>query len=190
MARKPKADIGHNSGGPTKGDILAADTEIMEATRESREAAARLGAVKKRLKKSGIDVGLVVALQKERDKDDATRLAQEAQKRRYASWMSIKLDDGAAAPQDEVPADATATTAEEQAHREALARDAGYRCGKLGTDRTSSNTYPPGSAAHVAFDKGWLQGTEDETRRIAEEMGENARMADSSKKKPEVGAAA
>ena len=100
MARKPKHDIGHNSGGPTKGDILAADTEIMEAARESREAAARLGAVKKRLKKSGIDVPLIVSLQKERDKDEATRLAQEANKRRYASWMSIKLDDGAQA-QDE-----------------------------------------------------------------------------------------
>ena len=189
MARKPKPDIGHNSGGPTKGDILAADTEIMEAARESREAANRLGAVKKRLKKSGVDVALVVALQKERDKDEATRLAQEIQKRRYASWMSIKLDDGAAAPQDEVPADATGTDAEEQGHREALAQDAGYRCGKLGTDRTTSNTYPPGSPMHVAFDKGWLQGWTDEQTRIATEMGENAKMADSSKKKPEVAGA-
>lgn len=184
MARKPKHDIGHNSGGPTKGDILAADTEIMEAARESREAAARLGAVKKRLKKSGIDVPLIVSLQKERDKDEATRLAQEANKRRYASWMSIKLDDGAQA-QDEVPADATATTAEEESHREALARDAGYRCGKLGTDRTSSNTYPVGSAAHVAFDKGWLDGQ----AAIAAEMGEGEVLADSSKKKPEVAGA-
>ena len=68
---------------------------------------------------------------------------------------------------------------------EALARDAGYRCGKLGTDRTSSNTYPVGSAAHVAFDKGWLDGQ----AAIAAEMGEGEVLADSSKKKPEVAGA-
>lgn len=181
MARRPKpADIGHNSGGPSKGDVLSADAELLEATRESKEAAARLGTVKKRLKKAGIDVPEMVALQRLRDQDEATRLAKEANRRRYASWMNIKIEP----PAEDAgqPEEQEATSTEEAAHREAMAKDAGYRCGRLGTDRTSSNTFPPGSPLHVAFDLGWLDGQ----AKIAAEMGPDVTVADSSKKKPKL----
>jgi hypothetical protein len=178
MARKPKAAVGHNSGGPTKGDILAADTELMEAARESKEAAARLGAVKKRLGKSGIDVAEVVALQKLRSQDEAARLAKEATKRRYASWMNVNLtDDGAQEPDAD---EGEATSSEEQAHRESLAGDAGYRCGRLGTDRHAGNTYPQGTPMFDAFDRGWLRGQES----LAMELGPDVKVADASRQKP------
>ena len=184
MARRPKpADIGHNSGGPSKGDVLSADAELMMAARESKEAASRLGVVKKRLKKSGIEVSEMVALQKLRGLDEAERLAKEATKRRYASWMNIKIEP----PAEEAgqPEEQEATSAEEAAHRVAMATDAGYRCGRIGTDRTSSNSHPPGSALHVAFDLGWLDGQAT----IASEMGPDVKVADASKKKPALSAA-
>lgn len=181
MARRPKpADIGHNSGGPSKGDVLSADAELLEATRESKEAAARLGAVKKRWKKAGVNIKAVTDLQKQRNQDENTRVAEEAEKRRYAGWMNVRL----VAPTEDAgqPEEQEATSTEEAAHREAMAKDAGYRCGRLGTDRTSSNTFPPGSPLHVAFDLGWLDGQ----AKIAAEMGPDVQVADSSKKKPKL----
>ena len=179
MARRPKpADIGHNSGGPSKGDVLSADAELMEAKRAFDEAAADFRNVKKRWKKQGVDPGLIASLQKERGQDETERLAREANRRRYASWMNVKIEppaaEGAPEPEQE------ATSGEELAHREAMAKNVGYRCGRLGTDRHSGNTYAPGSPLHVAFDRGWLDGQAS----IAAEMGPDVTLADSSKKKP------
>jgi hypothetical protein len=178
MARKPKApDIGHNSGGPSKGDVLAADAELMEAKRTFDEAAADFRNVKKRWKKQGVDPALIASLQKDRGQDETERLAREANRRRYAGWMNVKIEP----PTDAgAPVEQDATSAEEQAHREAMAKDAGYRCGRLGTDRHAGNTYPPGSPMFDAFDRGYLAGMES----IAAEMGPDVKVADSSKKKP------
>jgi hypothetical protein len=177
MARKPKTpDIGHNSGGPSKGDVLAADAELMEAKRAFDEAAADFRNTKKRWKKQGVDPALIASVQKDRGQDDAERIAREVNRRRYASWMGVKIEPSAeaSAPVDD------ATSAEEQAHREALAKDAGYRCGRLGTDRHAGNTYPAGSPMYDAFDRGYLDGQAS----IAAEMGPDVKVADSSKKKP------
>lgn len=179
MARRPKpADIGHNSGGPSKGDVLSADAELLEAKRTVDEAVGAFRAVKKRWKKNGVDPSLIASLQSLRGQDEAKRLAEEANRRRYASWMNIKIEP----PAEEAgqPEEQEGTSGEEAAHREAMAKDAGYRCGRLGTDRTSSNSFPPGSPLHVAFDLGWLDGQ----AKIANEMGPDVKVADSSKKKP------
>lgn len=179
MARPKKIpEIGHNSGGPSKGDVLAADADLMEAKRAFDTAAGEFRAVKKRWKKQGVDPALIATLQKDRGQDEAERIAKEVQRRRYASWMGVKIEPPADAAGK--PVEEEATTSEEQAHREAMAKDAGFRCGKLGTDRLAGNTYPAGSPMFDAFDRGWHEGQAS----IAMEMGPDVLLANASKKKP------
>lgn len=173
-------DIGHNSGGGvTRATVLSADAELLRLQGEVNTATANLRNAKRRWKKEGVDVAVIATLQKERNQDEEARLAAEAIRRRYASWMRVSIEpkpEQLAIPEE----DSKVSSEVDERHMEALADNAGFRAGRLGTNLQSSNIYAPGSASHAAFARGWHRGQAE----IAAEMGPGVTMASDAREKP------
>lgn len=98
----------------------------------------------------------------------------------YAAWLEMPIGSQTAmfpdAKPDPVPAEAT------EKHREWVAGDAGRKAGEAGHPReTNPYSAAPGSFEFAAWEKSWKRGHAGFTKNqktIAQEMGENAKIAD------------
>lgn len=147
---------------------------IRDAKQAHADTGMAVARAKKAAKASGVDLDALKMLEKFADLDTDEAEMQIRHLQLYAKWIELPIGTqlgmfAAPTPPDPNP-EATA------AHREWTAGEAGMAEGKSGGLRTA-NTYPAGSAEHVAYDKAWTKGNKvwlKGQEKIAKEMGANA----------------
>lgn len=127
--------------------------EIRDAKTAHADTGMALARAKKSAKGSGIDLDAFKLLEKFAELDTDEAELQLSHLRQYAAWIELPIGTqldafGAHSKPSE------AETAKQHAH---TARQDGEAAGKAGHER-QANRYGPGTAEHVAWDKGWLKG--------------------------------
>lgn len=150
-----------NSDPETKAKFLKFQREIALADRALKEAAGARKRVLRAAKVAGLNVQQIVAVLKAREKDPDVLAAQHNTFIRYCAWANLPIGTQTEMfGEGNLAGDDNLTDAERREHVMFEANDSGYRAGRSGQDRTSSNPFPPGSETHVAFDTGYLRGQE------------------------------
>lgn len=178
--RPAKAKVGHNSD--DKGVFLDFVREATLTLRAVEEAQGRHRAVLRRAKAAGLDTKIMLDTMRLKRRDPDELNSNQIRRVTYAAWSGSPF--GTQAKMFEaLDASDDLTEAELHARKMWDADEAGYRAGRSGQDRTSSNPHPLGSEYHVAFDLAWVKGQ----AAIAEEMGpdKQRKIGKRSSKNPE-----
>jgi hypothetical protein len=171
-AKPAKAKAGHNQPPAfDKATFLEFRRQATHTLRALEEAQSAHQHVLKKCKAAGgSPKALMKAIRAARD-PDAAKLELEAEIR-YRNWIGLPVGTQSSLFGEESP-DEDSHLSEGDKLEELIfqAGEAGYRQGRLAAHRSDSNTFPPGTETHVAYDKGWLRGQES----IAAEMGPNVK---------------
>ncbi|MCL2427896.1 MAG: hypothetical protein FWD12_01525 [Alphaproteobacteria bacterium] len=153
--------------------------EIRDCKSAHHDTGMALARAKKAAKGEGIDLDALKLLEKFADLDRDEAEMQLTHLRLYAEWIELPIGTQLDAfGQHQAPA-AKPSEAETQKQRSHDARWAGEGAGRAGHER-QANRYEPGSAEHVAWDKGWLKGNKTwlaQQKSLAGDLARNAQGA-------------
>lgn len=127
--------------------------EVRDCKSAHHDTGMALARAKKSAKTDGIDLDAFKLLEKFAELDTDEAEMQLRHLRQYADWIELPIGTQLDAfGQHTRPSEAE--TEKQRAH---TARSDGEAAGKAGHER-QTNRYGPGTAEHVAWDKGWLKG--------------------------------
>lgn len=191
MARKPSggagakpkapkpaktAKAGDNSGELDKGTFLEHRRLATASLRVLEAAQTAHASVLKKAKAAGCSTKVLMKVIRAARDPDAAAMELRAELR-YRKWIGLAIGTQGSIFDEDGGEDQTDDHLTDTDRTEEIifqAGESGYKQGRLGSDRTGSNTFPPGTEANVAFDKGYLNGM----AAIAAEMGPNTKKID------------
>lgn len=157
---------------------LALHRAVVTTKREADEAQGRYRAARKKLRDAGADMGAYALMESlaKLGEEEANRRMNDAM--RYGRFLGLPIGTQLQLLEDDLPRVPEKAKAE---HTEWEATEAGILAGKAGYGRVDDNPFQAGSPLYVAWDEGWLKGQAT----IAATMGENAKQANTSRKRRE-----
>lgn len=134
---------------------VAAGRELKLAQEDQKLAAAVHRNVFKTAKAAGVNTRILKEMIALRQVDSAEREMDDRDRERYRKLMGMTI--GTQFVMDVAPQPAAAAT-EGDEFAMSMARDDGFKAGRAGADRVTTNQFVPGTGLHVVFDTGWVKG--------------------------------